>query len=265
MFNLPKFLLSGEIRNKYLAPFFQGCITLNGPDALPFLERLSTAHLLDLELKQSRATCLLNKFGKLIDRLLVIRTAEESFLLISSFSDIGPTLAWLESYHFVEELSLKAETEQSFTLCWPYQESSDFCWWPNPNTSLQIGLQANKEGSQIVLSEEEWQSLRIACGLPAASFEINDKYMPQNIGLAQNISQNKGCYLGQEVVAKAITYQKRPKVLVELKMPEELWQKAKIGEISADNEGNEAQILSLAPIYWQGLTNALGLREEKIK
>jgi folate-binding protein YgfZ len=56
------------------------------------------------------------------------------------------------------------------------------------------------------LSEPERQMRRIALGLPAAGAEINEETNPFELGLADRVSLSKGCYVGQETLARLATY-----------------------------------------------------------
>ena len=55
-------------------------------------------------------------------------------------------------------------------------------------------------------SSEEVESNRLRHGLPAAPGELNDDTNPFELGLADWVSLNKGCYVGQETLAKLATY-----------------------------------------------------------
>ena len=55
-------------------------------------------------------------------------------------------------------------------------------------------------------SAEEVESNRLRHGLPAAPGELNDDTTPLELGLADWVSMNKGCYVGQETLAKLTTY-----------------------------------------------------------
>jgi folate-binding protein YgfZ len=50
--------------------------------------------------------------------------------------------------------------------------------------------------------------MRVEAGLPAAGAELSEDYTPLEAGLAAAISSTKGCYTGQEVLARQITYDK---------------------------------------------------------
>ncbi len=60
--------------------------------------------------------------------------------------------------------------------------------------------------------------LRIEAGLPAAGRELTEDYNPWEARLNDAISLNKGCYVGQEVVARLNTYKKVSKYLVRLRI-----------------------------------------------
>jgi tRNA-modifying protein YgfZ len=60
--------------------------------------------------------------------------------------------------------------------------------------------------------------LRIEAGLPAAGRELTEDYNPWEARLNDAISLNKGCYVGQEVVARLNTYRKVSKYLVRLRV-----------------------------------------------
>ncbi|MCT0223966.1 folate-binding protein YgfZ [Synechococcus sp. CS-1328] len=63
---------------------------------------------------------------------------------------------------------------------------------------------AFSSGDQLNASDSEhW---RIQRGLPAAPHELNDDTNPFELGLAERVSLSKGCYVGQETLAKLATY-----------------------------------------------------------
>jgi folate-binding protein YgfZ len=56
------------------------------------------------------------------------------------------------------------------------------------------------------LSAAEQEHWRIQQGLPAVPGELSDDHNPFELGLAPRVSLNKGCYVGQETLAKLATY-----------------------------------------------------------
>lgn len=65
-----------------------------------------------------------------------------------------------------------------------------------------------------------YDMLRIESGLPEFGREMDERYNPLEIGLGSFISFSKGCYIGQEVVARLDTYNKVQKQLMGLLLPE---------------------------------------------
>ena len=69
---------------------------------------------------------------------------------------------------------------------------------------------------------EEIEALRISNGVPEFGKELTNKYNPLEGNLINSISFNKGCYIGQEVIARLDTYKKIQNILclIEFKSPE---------------------------------------------
>ena len=60
---------------------------------------------------------------------------------------------------------------------------------------------------------------RVRSGIPAAGTELTDSYNPLEAGLRSAVSFDKGCYIGQEVVARLNTYDKVSRRLVGMVIP----------------------------------------------
>ena len=74
-------------------------------------------------------------------------------------------------------------------------------WLQQQGEPLPTWLEALPE-----LSAEAVEQLRLCQGFPAAPGELNDSTNPFELGLAPWVSLNKGCYVGQETLAKLATY-----------------------------------------------------------
>ena len=74
-------------------------------------------------------------------------------------------------------------------------------WLQQPGEALPAWLEALPE-----LSAEATERQRLRQGFPAAPSELNDTTNPFELGLAPWVSLNKGCYVGQETLAKLATY-----------------------------------------------------------
>ncbi|MEH2088975.1 CAF17-like 4Fe-4S cluster assembly/insertion protein YgfZ [Nostoc sp.] len=80
-----------------------------------------------------------------------------------------------------------------YTLTFPYTDK-ETVW----NKLLEAGA--------VEMSDRAWDALRILQGRPAPDAELTDDYNPLEVGLWQTISFTKGCYIGQETIARLNTY-----------------------------------------------------------
>ncbi|MEB3214233.1 MAG: folate-binding protein [Leptolyngbyaceae bacterium] len=58
----------------------------------------------------------------------------------------------------------------------------------------------------VPMGETAWEYLRIAQGRPMPERELTDDYNPLEAGLWRTVSFEKGCYIGQETIARLDTY-----------------------------------------------------------
>ena len=79
------------------------------------------------------------------------------------------------------------------------------------------------------LSEETYQVLRVEAGQPEFGHELGDEYIPLEANLWNDVSFKKGCYTGQEIIARMESRQRLAKRLVglrfeaEVTLPATLW------------------------------------------
>jgi len=66
--------------------------------------------------------------------------------------------------------------------------------------------QALTEAGAIPMGDRAWEQLRIEQGRPVPDRELTEDYNPLEAGLWQTISFEKGCYIGQETIARLNTY-----------------------------------------------------------
>jgi len=69
------------------------------------------------------------------------------------------------------------------------------------------------------LNEAAYHTLRIEAGMPAPGSELSEQVNPLEAGLRRFCHERKGCYTGQEIIARQITYDKVTTHLVGL-LPE---------------------------------------------
>jgi tRNA-modifying protein YgfZ len=94
------------------------------------------------------------------------------------------------------------------------------------------------------IGEYSWDAYRIEQGIPAAPNEINDQYNPHEVNLLDMVSFSKGCYIGQEVIARLDTYDKVQKNLFGVIFPEPVEENEKF--TLYNEEGNEVGTITSA-------------------
>lgn len=71
----------------------------------------------------------------------------------------------------------------------------------------------------VPMGQEAWDALLVSYAIPCYGRELGDAYNPLEAGLIGAVDFAKGCYIGQEVIARLDTYQKVQKYLVQLRFP----------------------------------------------
>ncbi len=66
--------------------------------------------------------------------------------------------------------------------------------------------QALTQAGAVPLGEQVWEQLRVQQGRPKPDAELTEDYNPLEAGLWHTVSFAKGCYIGQETIARLNTY-----------------------------------------------------------
>ncbi len=92
-----------------------------------------------------------------------------------------------------------------------------------PTEQLSTVMSTLTAAGAVVLDQEDpYTARRIELGRPLPGHELIGDYNPLEAGLAWTCSDNKGCYTGQEIIARQITYDKITKTLVGVRSPQML-------------------------------------------
>lgn len=157
---------------------------VRGPDAEDFLQRMLSNDV-------TQAPCdalLLTPKGRIIAPLRVLRRARDDFLLATE-SALGETVrSVLLRARFAARCEIEPETHFS-VLVW----DGDFA---RAEERIDDGIEPSADA-------EELERARIEAGVPAWGKELDESILPAEAGLDRtHISFTKGCYPGQEPVAR---------------------------------------------------------------
>ena len=235
-------------------------LRMQGADALSFLQKMSTQDMNLLQDNNPLSTVLVDHQGKIIDILYVFKHDGELIIFCQN-PHSQANIDWLEKYHFTENFVIK-ENNTHQAMITVSSQIIDNSYILFQSESLFACLHIKYEHNLSFMTDDEWQTLRIANKYPWFPNEINHNYMPQNIGLSSLISLNKGCFIGQEVLAKALIYQKNPLFLTSFSASE---QELVNSNNQINNENFIGTITSKAPIFKDKVINCLAIVKKQVK
>jgi folate-binding protein YgfZ len=250
----------GMVDRSYL-----GKITVSGPDALDLLHRISTNDLMPLSIAPVCDTTFITPKGKIVDFCRIINMGPQLLLVSSysdagvlrdwinrfiiledvTVQDSTRDYIWLTilgpaALDFVDRFAHGGITDTDENV-WFEIEGINVAAYKN--SSYQIPtyelifptLEAHRIFTVLtnhlkntrgkLIGEKVFQVLRIENGLPEAGAELTGEYNPLELRLQRAISFSKGCYTGQEVIARLDSYDKIQKYLMRLEFSKRIMQR----------------------------------------
>lgn len=244
-------------------------LELKGKDVLPFLHRTTTNSILDLKKGEACQTIFSNDKGRIVDAVQFLHCGEK-FLLVCNKTHIENLILWLDKYTILDDISVEHVPEEYYIWqCWNFFDvASDFGTWlkwdapDNSKMSYFIAKKNQKENAffqtkKDVPTLKYWNSeiydyYRISHSI-VGSNEINEQINPHEAGLIYLVDFKKGCYIGQEVIARLDAYDKVKKYLCQFSCEAS---KVEIQEPIFTAEGKKAGYVTSFSNY---KNNSLGL------
>lgn len=258
-----------------------GRLSFKGVDSLELINRLSTNKLEEVPIGDGVPTVLTSPKGRVVDALL-LGSQTDQLLCLTSPGQQQTILDWIEFYTFGEDVCVQdvSESTSHFTICGlnpesavaslgilvnyigPYQlQTVDFEGFPvtiwrtrssgadsfeviSPRESGPRLWEFLKDSGLIPVGTAAWETLRISNGAPVYAAEYGDHTNPLESRLRGSISFSKGCYIGQEVVARLDTYKKVQRYLMLVNLP----RPAKSGD-KLESDGQVIGLITSAAIY----------------
>ncbi|MEQ8835079.1 MAG: hypothetical protein RIB67_11640 [Miltoncostaeaceae bacterium] len=184
-------------------------IWVEGPDAGSFLHGLLSNDVAALAEGEATDTLLLDAKGHIVARAAVHRDAEEAFTLVCAPSQAEVLTAELERFHFSEDLDILGP-EPADALVVPAGvrvEGAVRVPGPLPGTVVVVPDDAGAALAALGVPEVDaavLEDLRIRSGVAEVGTDTGPSTLVQEARLQDaTVSFTKGCYLGQETVARA--------------------------------------------------------------
>ncbi len=208
-----------------------GRIEVSDSDRLNFLHNQSTNGLKLLKPGELCDTVFLNSTARTVD-LATAYVLDETVLLSVSPGMAAGLIAFLDRYiFFADKVKLRDVTDQTamlrvigedigieapgsghglVTIAGHQVRVARGCGLNLPGFTILCEASAKPAVIDalglLICDESGWEQLRILQGRPMPGHELTEDYNPLEAGLWQTISFVKGCYIGQETIARLDTY-----------------------------------------------------------
>jgi tRNA-modifying protein YgfZ len=259
------------------------CFGVRGADGLDLLHRLSTNDLLSGPLPRMRRSILTTEKGRIVDLMRLVISEAGTRLLVSADARRN-VVEWVEKFTITEDIALTELTSdfaviyicgshavdisnnllgtQDATACIEVTHPvfGSVCFWREDFGKVPAGaflirretvdgfLAAAESESVLRLDRlDEIETLRVLAGEPACGHELTDLFNPLELGLRNAVSFTKGCYVGQEVIARLESYNKVQRELVALDLRGST-SEARVGDDLAVDGESVGTLTSVSPM-----------------
>ena len=201
----------------------RGVLRVSGPDRLTWLHSLTTQHLLDLQPGQATTTLVLSPQGHLEHALHGVDDGT-SFWAWTEPGAAAGAVAWLDSMRFMMRVEV-ADLTDSMAVVWSASPDVD-----DPEALVVRRGEDSLGGAELFIPRERlvaalgegslagtwaYEARRIAAGVPRTGLDTDHRTIPNEAGLlGVAVHLDKGCYRGQETVARVHTLGRPPRRLV---------------------------------------------------
>lgn len=237
-----------------------GMLKVTGKTRLDLIDRMSTQRVKQLQSGEGAATILTTDIGRFIDRLILYAGSDAVYALTGEGNGDAVARYLMGYVFFNDDFQLQDVTAETAVFgiygpkAGPMLAAAGF-----PSSDLPLhhwrtvdfngvtaylhrtdpiagdgylvtcqdadreavwnGLQA---AGLVVADAAAFTALRVESGMPQYGAEITGDYIPLETGLWDDVSFNKGCYIGQEIIARMESRGKLAKQLVQLRAPQPL-------------------------------------------
>ncbi|NUU25808.1 MAG: folate-binding protein YgfZ [Streptomycetaceae bacterium] len=198
----------------------RGVVRVSGPDRLSWLHSLTTQHLTDLKPGEATVTLVLSPHGHIEHAMYAVDDGEALWAHVEPGT--APALvAFLDKMRFMLRVEVEDLTEAYAVVFEPVPTAPD----------ADVLARVTAEGRELFLPRAElarygaehadpagvwaYEALRIAAHRPRVGNETDHRTIVHEVGwLDTAVHLNKGCYRGQETVARVQNLGRPPRRLV---------------------------------------------------
>lgn len=268
----------------------RGLVTVSGPDRLGWLNDLTTAEVAHLPTHEPRIALILDPNGRVEHELHMVDDGESTWISVEP-ATVAALVTYLRSMQFLLRVEITDRSSQYAVvggMGTRLPAVADVAWtappeWSGTGTTpsgSDRGGDATKyvsarpaafpaieyfvprdrlegvlDGAEHRAGTWAWEALRVAAAVPRAGLETDSRSLPHELGwIGPAVHLAKGCYRGQEAVARTHNMGRPPRRLVLLHLDGSTDPQVDHGdEVLADgvrvgHVGTAAQHYELGPI-----------------
>lgn len=223
----------------------QGVLSVRGPDAVTFLQNLTTNDVKQLPIGQLQYSALLDRKGRVQSLFSLLRAGNDRFLILIQSNLKARTADQLNQMRFIQEVEISDQSERwgllyiagpealervgealgihgdmlaaENKILIPPDRTAWHLWrherWSVPVLCLLLPRNELTEACDLIqandiaqVSKAALDIVRLENGVPECGLEIDSERILLEGGLSDSFSRNKGCYPGQEVIERICAY-----------------------------------------------------------
>jgi folate-binding protein YgfZ len=218
----------------------RGVVTITGPDRLSWLHSLTTQHVEALAPGESALDLILSPHGHVEHELHVVDDGTTTWITVEPGA-AAALVPYLEKMRFLlrvevadvsdayavvgEPVAVPVDGRPTYVGPFATREADD------PASRRYVPVRPDVlVAREVVVPRAEladyvagrpgagtwaWEALRVAAGVPRVGFETDHRTIPQEVGWVPSaVHLDKGCYRGQETVARVHNLGRPPRRLV---------------------------------------------------
>jgi tRNA-modifying protein YgfZ len=189
----------------------RGVVRIEGPDRLVWLHSLLSQHVSELPPGERREALILSPHGHVEHHLVLVDDGDATWAHVEPGTATA-LLDYLRSMVFWSKVSVDDVTEE-----WAVLSPVGAGGVPEPEELVPRDRLVEHVSSRglALAGHLAWEALRVAAGRPRLGFETDHRTIPHEVGwLETAVHLDKGCYRGQETVARVHNLGRPPRRLV---------------------------------------------------
>ncbi len=196
-------------------------IEVSGDDSASFFQRLLTSDISEVTPNQSQFSALLNPKGRVIANFLLTMRNDRFYIVVDK-ELVDSLVKRLRLYVLRAKVNINLEPGLGFFGCRQLSEISEselpksvletqtideFTVVKMPGIEMRFGILTDSSHTEVFdqpSDSEFWQLQEINAGIPWLNQHTSENLIAQaiNLDLIGGVSWTKGCYPGQEIVAR---------------------------------------------------------------